>query len=205
MASAAHTRPGRCRLRRSASLVPLLMLALRSASGFTTMQSFGIMAESAKARARPVGRRRLALIQGVSAAVPLVLFSIPIGILVDRTNRVRLLIAARADLDRRHLPDRARAQRLASCSSARMLTGIGTTGALTAALSLSADLCLPEQRGRAHADRHAGQEPRHRRRASRSPGWLLGLFAAAGAPQLVRRHRAVAQRAMDARHRQPRC
>ena len=30
-----------------------------------------------------------------------------------------------------------------------MLTGIGTTGALTAALSLSADLALPEQRGRA--------------------------------------------------------
>jgi hypothetical protein len=34
----------------------------------------------------------LGLIQGVSAAVPLVLFSIPVGILVDRTNRVRLTI-----------------------------------------------------------------------------------------------------------------
>ncbi len=164
----------------SASLLTLLMLGLLIASGFMAMQSFGIMAESAKAELG-LSDQALALIQGLGAAVPLVLFSIPIGIMVDRTHRVRLLIA------------------LALCWTAgsfvtalapnawvlfigRMMTAIGTTGALTAALSLTADLCRPEQRGRAMLISALGKNLGIGAGFAVA-GWLLGLFAAAGAPQ----------------------
>src|SRR3546814_2539785 len=59
--------------------------------GFTALGSFGTIQESAKAELG-LTDDALALIQGLGAAVPMVLFSIPIGILVDRRNRVRLTI-----------------------------------------------------------------------------------------------------------------
>ncbi len=63
--------------------------------------------------------------------------------------------------------------------AARMLTGIGTTGALTAALSLTADLCIPAQRGRAmlivNLGKSFGQAA-----AFALTGWILGLIVAAG-------------------------
>ncbi len=70
----------------------MLIIALAICSGFTMMLSFGIAAETAK-RELGLSDAALGVIQGVSAAVPLVLFSIPIGILVDRTNRMRLMLA----------------------------------------------------------------------------------------------------------------
>ena len=75
----------------SRSLVPLLLISLAALVGFAMMQSFGIMAESAKAELH-LSDSALAVVQGVSAAIPLVLFSIPIGIWVDRWNRVFILI-----------------------------------------------------------------------------------------------------------------
>ena len=73
------------------SLVPLLIISLAVAIGFTAMQSFGIMAESAK-RELGLSDTALALIQGGGAALPLLVFSIPIGVWVDRGNRMRLLL-----------------------------------------------------------------------------------------------------------------
>ena len=73
------------------SIIALLLIALAIAVGFTAMQSFGIMAESAK-RELGLSDTALALIQGGGAALPLVLFSVPIGVWVDRGNRVRLLL-----------------------------------------------------------------------------------------------------------------
>lgn len=128
------------------SIVALLIIALAIAIGFTAMQSFGIMAESAK-REMGLSDTALALIQGGGAAVPLVLFSIPIGVWVDRGNRVRLLMIMGAIWTAGCFVTAA-APSAAVLFIGRMLTGIGTTGALTAALSLSADLCLPDQRGR---------------------------------------------------------
>ncbi|WP_447412414.1 hypothetical protein, partial [Clostridium perfringens] len=66
-----------------ASLLPLLALALAMTLGFTMMGSFGTVQEGAKAELH-LSDYTLSLIQGVSAALPLALFSIPIGILVDR-------------------------------------------------------------------------------------------------------------------------
>jgi MFS family permease len=116
-------------------------------AGFTMLQSFGIMAETAKAEMH-LSDAQLALVQGVSAAIPLLLFSIPIGIWVDRGNRVRIL-ALMALAWTLGTIGTAAAPTVPLLFAARMLVGIGTTGGLTAALSLSSDYCRPDQRGRA--------------------------------------------------------
>ena len=162
------------------SLLPLLILGLAMCAGFTVFVSFGIMAESAKAE-MGLSDEMLGAIQGLSAALPLVLFSIPVGVLVDRSNRVRIVLAS-------SIIWTAGTFLTAVATSAwplffgRMLTGIGTTAALTAALSLAADLCRPEERGRGllivTLGKNFGQAA-----AFALSGWLLGMFAAASAPQ----------------------
>ncbi len=128
-------------------LWPLLALALSMAIGFTLMGSFGTVQEYAKAELR-LSDYQLGAIQGLSAALPLALFSIPIGILVDRFNRVRLLLLLAGVWTAGTLLTAVVAS-APLLFVARMMTGVGTTGALTAALSLAADLCAPDRRGRA--------------------------------------------------------
>jgi MFS family permease len=131
----------------SRSLAPLLLISFAGLVGFTMMQSFGIMAESAKAELH-LTDNALAVVQGVSAAIPLVLFSIPIGIWVDRWNRVVILIIMAVCWTLGTFVTAA-ASTTAILFAGRLLTAIGTTGGLTAVLSLASDYCLPEQRGRA--------------------------------------------------------
>jgi len=161
------------------SIVPMLLLSLSMVSGFTIMQSFGIMGESAKAE---MGLSDVALgtVQGVAAAVPLVLFSIPIGILVDRGNRVRLLILMSITWTLGAAVTAA-APNAPILFIGRMLAGIGTTGALTAVLSLAADLCLPHQRGRAMLLNTLGKQLGIAAGFALA-GALLGLFGKAGGP-----------------------
>ena len=120
------------RLTAPATLVPLLLLALVTTMGFTALGSFGTIQESAKAELA-LSDDALALIQGLGAAVPMVLFSIPIGILVDRRNRVRLTIGL-ALLWTLGTLLTAFAPSAEWLTAARMLVGIGSTGSLTAAL-----------------------------------------------------------------------
>ena len=117
------------------------------ALGFTMMGSFSMVQEGAKLELG-LSDKALGLIQGLSAAIPLALFSIPIGILVDRGRRVRLLVTMAA-VWTLGTAITALAPGAAMLFIGRMLTGIGTTGGLTAALSIGADLCFPLQRGRA--------------------------------------------------------
>ena len=159
------------------SMIALLTIALAITCGFTMMQSFGIMAESAK-RELGLSDSALALIQGGGAALPLLLFSVPIGIWVDRRNRVRLLQVMAATWTAGTFVT-AIAPGTATLFIGRMLTGIGTTGALTAALSLSADLCRPEQRGRAMLINTVGKNLGIAAGFALA-GWLVGHFAANG-------------------------
>ena len=129
------------------SIGSLLLVSLAMLVGFTMMQSFGIMAESAKAE-MGLSDTDLAIVQGVSAAIPLVLFSIPIGIWVDRWNRVAILIIMAIGWTLGTVVTAA-APSTTILFFGRMLTAIGTTGGLTAVLSLASDYCRPEQRGRA--------------------------------------------------------
>lgn len=129
------------------SVLPLAALALTMLIGFTAMGSFGTVQESAKVE-MGLSDYALSLITGLSAALPMALFSIPIGILVDRVHRVRLMLILAAIWTLGSLLT-AFAHSAPLLFAARMMTGIGTTGALTAALSIAADVCRPEQRGRA--------------------------------------------------------
>ncbi len=73
------------------TLPSLLALTLAMAIGFTMMASFGTVQEGAKVELG-LSDAMLGIIQGVSAALALVVFSIPVGLLVDRFNRKRLLV-----------------------------------------------------------------------------------------------------------------
>jgi MFS family permease len=157
----------------------MLILGLSIAMGFTVMQSFGIMAESAK-REMGLSDSALALIQGGGAAVPLLLFSIPIGILVDRHSRARLMLAM-ATIWTLGTFVTAIAPNSGVLFVGRMLTGIGTTGALTAVLSILADLCLPEQRGRALLVANLGKGVGIASGFAVA-GWLLGWYGQDGGP-----------------------
>lgn len=161
------------------SLAPLFALALAMMLGFALMGSFGTVQEGAKAELH-LSDYSLSLIQGLSAALPLALFSIPIGILVDRHNRVRIMFALVATVIVGTVLT-AFANSVLLLFVARMLTGIGATGALTAALSLCADLCAPTQRGRAlliiNLGKSLGQAM-----AFGLTGILFGMIAHGGAP-----------------------
>jgi MFS family permease len=139
------------------------------------------MAESAKNELH-LSDTALGIIQGAGAALPLVLFSVPSGVLVDRFNRVRLLIFMAAVWTAGTFLT-AVAGSAELLFAARMITGIGTTGALTASLSLTSDLCRPEQRGRGMLInalfKSFGQAA-----AFAVSGALLGYFALRGAPGL---------------------
>jgi MFS family permease len=164
------------------ALAPLLLLALLMMVGFTAMGSFGTIQESAK-RELGLSDTTLGMIQGMGAAVPLLVFSIPIGLLVDRFNRVRLtLILAAIWTIGSALT--ALAPDVPTLFAARMLTGIGTTGALTAALSLSADLCAPEQRGRAMLIVNLGKAAGVAA-AFALTGWFYGLYVKGALPAIA--------------------
>lgn len=161
------------------SILPMLLLSLSMVVGFTIMQSFGIMGQSAKAE-MGLSDVTLGTVQGVSAALPLVLFSIPIGIWVDRGNRVRLLIIM-AITWTLGAALTAAATNVPLLFVGRMLAGIGTTGALTAVLSLAADMCLPHQRGRAMLINTLGKQLGIAAGFALA-GALLGMFGKTGAP-----------------------
>lgn len=171
--SASEVRPPS--LRRSA--LPLALLSLTMAAGFTALGSFATVQEGVKAELG-IGDGTLALIGGLGAAVPLALFSVPIGLLVDRYNRVRLLIALAACWTVGTLLT-AYAGNPATLIATRMLTGIGATGALTAALSIGADLCAPTERGRAMLAMTLGKTF-GLAAAFALVGWLYGIFSDGG-------------------------
>jgi len=143
------------------------------------MGSFAIVQESAKAELH-LTDTMLGLIQGVGAAVPLVVFSIPIGILVDRSNRMRLTIIL-ALLWTAGTLLTAFATGIAELFLARMMTGIGSAGAVTAAISLASDLCPPAQRGRAMLILTVGKSF-GQAAAFALTGWLFGLIVAKALP-----------------------
>jgi MFS family permease len=94
-----------------------------------------------------LGDNQMALLQGMAIALPTALISIPLGRLVDRTNRARLLIilallcAAGSVLT-------ALADNFVTAFVARMLVCAAVVAAQPATLSLVADLTEPSERGR---------------------------------------------------------
>lgn len=125
----------------------LALLALTIASGASLRIVFSPLQELAK-HEMALSDLQLSLVQGLAASIPIALLAIPIGRLVDRSNRVRLLIIL-ATVSALGTLLTASAHGFASLFLARMLAGLGAVCAIPVAISIAADLSPVERRGRA--------------------------------------------------------
>lgn len=90
---------------------------------------------------------QMTVIMGVSKGLPMALLSIPIGLAVDHANRARLVLFFGLCWTVGTFWT-AFATGFTSIIMARVLVGVSTGSLLGAVLSLIADLCMPEKRGR---------------------------------------------------------
>ncbi|MES2989123.1 MAG: MFS transporter [Pseudomonadota bacterium] len=161
-----------------ARLLPALILfALVVALSQQALNQFSVVQEAARAQLG-FNDIQLSLIQGLGAAIPMVVLSIPIGILVDRTNRIRLMIVL-AGIWTLGTLGTAFATDFTTLTIARMAAGVGATSAATCAISLAADLCAPAQRGRSMLILTLGKSAGIAA-ALGIGGWLLGVFTPNG-------------------------
>ena len=157
----------------------LVLLALTMATGNCMLWVFSAVQEGAKADLA-LSDAQLGLLQGLAVSLPLAVLSIPVGILVDRGNRVRLLLAMSAAWTLGTLLT-GWAPSATMLFAARMLTGLGANISTTVAISLAADLCRPEARGRSllllTIGKYAGLAL-----AFALGGWLLARFGGLTTP-----------------------
>lgn len=99
---------------------------------------------------------QVSLLQGLAMALPLAVVSMPLGRLVDRANRTRLLIAL-ALLCAVGSALTALAQSFPIMFVARMMVGVAGFAAVPAAVSLAADLSQPGNRSKVMALLGLGQ------------------------------------------------
>jgi MFS family permease len=131
---------------RAREILTLLILALLMASGNAALGVFATVQEAAKAEFG-LSDTAIGLIQGLATSIPLALLSIPVGLLVDRSNRVRLLALTSLAWSAGTLLT-AWAPDAATLFVARTLAGLGANISTTIGISLAADLSAPERRGR---------------------------------------------------------
>ncbi|MGE0740393.1 MAG: MFS transporter [Hyphomonadaceae bacterium] len=131
---------------RSSALPALMLLGVTILSAAAMRTVFSPVQDLAKAELQ-LSDFQLSLVQGLAAALPVALLSIPIGRMTDRGNRMRLLTALAA-LWTLGTIGTAFATEFYSLFVARMFAGLGAMCAIPVAISLAADLSAPEQRGR---------------------------------------------------------
>jgi MFS family permease len=125
----------------------------------------------------------VSLVQGLAASAPVAVVSIPLAWIVDHGNRVRLLIALFV-ICVIGATWTAFATGLTSLFLARMLTALGASCATPVIISLAADLCAPDHRGRSMVvlglGSYAGAAA-----AFVLGGWLLGALVSHPIPLLA--------------------
>lgn len=126
------------------SVVWLLTLTI-----FSALTVGGLMAPIQEAVKADLGLSdfQLAMIVGSATAIPAAILSLPIAWMVDHHTRVRLLIVLAAFWAVGTLAT-AFAQDFYSLFGARLISGIGAATAFPVLVSILADVCLPERRGR---------------------------------------------------------
>lgn len=151
----------------------LLLLALVMTAGNCMLWVFSAVQEATKAE-MALSDGQLALLQGLAVSLPLAALSIPVGMLVDRGNRVRLLLAMSIAWTLGTLLT-AWATSVTVLFAARVLVGLGANISTTVAISLAADMCAREARGRSllllTIGKYAGLAL-----AFALGGWLLAWF-----------------------------
>jgi MFS family permease len=161
------------------SIAPLFIVASAVIAAFAVMNSFGVIQQSAKVE-MGLSDTVLGLVQGVSVAVQVTLFTIPIGRMADRFNRVRLLFLLGVVWTAGTVLT-AVAYNPWLLFAGRLLASVGGTGGWTTAISLAADFGRPSERGRTllivALGKILGQAV-----AFGLTGWLLGIFLHGAAP-----------------------
>lgn len=130
----------------SVGWLSLLTLAITILSAFAMRAVFSPVQEAVKA-ALALSDFQIGLIQGLAAAIPIALLSLPLGRITDRGNRVHLLLILGVTWTIGTITT-AFVTEFYGLFIARMLASIGAMCAVPVAISLAADLSPPEQRGR---------------------------------------------------------
>ena len=127
--------------------MPLLMLGVAATAAAFGRTAVSPLQETMRT-ALGLSDNQLALLQGPALALPVVMASIPLGLAIDRYSRVRMLLGLSV-LDAFGTLLTALAPSFALLFLSRCLVGLSATAISTVAFSLLADLCAPQQRGRA--------------------------------------------------------
>lgn len=128
------------------SLPALLLLGGAIACSAATQGVFGPLQEAAKLDLG-LSDFQISLVQGLAAALPVAVLSLPLGRMTDRGKRVRLLLAMAACWTLGTLMT-AFAHDFTMLFLARTLAAVGMMCALPVAISIAADLSTPQHRGR---------------------------------------------------------
>jgi MFS family permease len=125
----------------------VLLVALIVMAAGTVRLGFSPLQEAAKADLG-LSDYQIGLVQGLAAALPMALIAIPLGWLTDHTRRTRLIFILGLTWTAGMIGT-AFAQSFEALFVARMLAGLGSMSVVPVAISVLADLSLPQSRGRA--------------------------------------------------------
>jgi predicted MFS family arabinose efflux permease len=135
--------------------VQLSLLTLVITAAVYSKAALGPLQETMRA-ALGLSDIQIALLQGPALAFSMIVLAVPLGLLIDRYTRVRLLLVFMVLLMIGTLLTAA-APDFAALFAARALVGLGAFPIQPIILSLVADLFVPEQRGRASMITLVGQ------------------------------------------------
>jgi predicted MFS family arabinose efflux permease len=127
--------------------IQLGLIALVSFSGYYGLYSIGSIQEALKF-SLDLSDNQIAIVQGPALLVPSLVLAIPIGLMVDRFNRARLLRIF-CGLTLLSMILTAQSFSMPMLVFARALAGVGNLGIAFAGCSLACSLVSPERRGRA--------------------------------------------------------
>jgi dipeptidyl-peptidase-4 len=126
----------------------LALLALAAIAGACARSAVSPFQETIRV-ALALSDNQMGLLQGPALALPVVAAAVPLGFLLDRHSRVRLLLGFAA-LTMLGSVLTALASDFLVLFAARCLTGLTASATMTAVFALLADLYEPEKRGRAN-------------------------------------------------------
>ena len=127
--------------------VQFLLLMFTAAGGMFARFAVGPLQEAVRV-ALSLSDNQMALLQGPALALPMAVAAIPLGLLIDRYSRVRLLSIFSA-LDMAGSLLTALATNFVLLFAARCLVGLAAAAISTTAFSMLGDLYAPDRRGRA--------------------------------------------------------
>ena len=125
----------------------VILLASILFAGAVMKTVFSPLQEAAKLDMR-LSDFQISLVQGLATGAPVALASIPLAWIIDHGHRVRLLIGLISTCIFGTIWT-GLAVGMTDLFIARMLSALGATCAIAVVISLTADMCAPERRGRA--------------------------------------------------------